>query len=144
MIRTVLDCTMQGILTLQLSLQPIVCSSLTVFFVVRYDSREKSFVDSLRLPYNSKIQPLFNELDDNYLVFTIGLESLIISKIDTTKINFIKFISLGGFFGLIYGYFIDYLGLNGWTTSLLLTFQNERLFIYFLPGRPGRLYPAFL
>gem|GEM_PF-1316972 len=55
---------------------------MTVFFVVRYDSREKSFVDTLRLPYNSKIQPLFKELDDNYLVLTIGLESLIISKID--------------------------------------------------------------
>jgi hypothetical protein len=39
-------------------------------------------VDTLRLPYNSNIQPLFKELDDNYLVLTIGLESLIISKID--------------------------------------------------------------
>jgi len=66
------------------------------------------------------------------VLFLFNMIYLIISKIDTTKINFIKFISLGGFLGLIYGYFIDYLGLNGWTTSLLLTFQNERLFIYFL------------
>ena len=53
------------------------------FFVVKYENG--TFTDTLRLPYNSKIKPKFKELDNNYLIFTIGLEQTIISKDDLNK-----------------------------------------------------------
>ena len=51
------------------------------------------------------------------------------AKLDTSKINLKKSIWITLGLGLIFSFCMDYFGLHGWTKTLLLDFQNERIFI---------------
>ena len=59
---------------------------------------------------------------------------LVLVKIGTFKIK----ISIAQIFycflvlAVFYGFFLEYFGLQGWTKTVLIDFQNERLLIYFL------------
>ena len=66
------------------------------------------------------------------VLFLFNIIYLIFSKIDTTKIKLGKYILLAFSLGLIFSFFMDYFSLHGWTKSIIIDFQNERIFIYFL------------
>ena len=66
------------------------------------------------------------------VLFLFNIVYLIFSKIDTKKIKLGKSIFSALILGLIFSFLMDYFNLHGWTKSIILDFQNERLFIYFL------------
>jgi len=71
------------------------------------------------------------------VLFLFNIIYLIFSKIDTTKIKLGKYILLTIILGLIFSFFMDYFSLHGWTKSIILDFQNERILIYFLTFLTG-------
>jgi len=66
------------------------------------------------------------------ILFLFNIIYLAFSRIDTSKIKLSNFIFTTIILGLIFSFFMDYFNLHGWTKSILLDFQNERIFIYFL------------
>jgi len=66
------------------------------------------------------------------VLFLFNIIYLIFSKIDTSKIELRKFLFYVLISGLIYLLVVHYFNLKIWTVSAILTFQNKRIFIFFL------------
>ncbi|ARV05276.1 hypothetical protein BTO04_00575 [Polaribacter sp. SA4-10] len=66
------------------------------------------------------------------VLFLFNIIYLIFSKIDTSKIELSKFLFFVLILGMIYLLVVRYFNLSTWTTSAILTFQNKRIFIFFL------------
>ena len=67
-------------------------------------------------------------------LFLFCILYLLLSKIniDTSKITIKKTIWIVFIISLIYSFFMDFFGLRGWTKTILLDFQNERILIYLM------------
>jgi len=66
------------------------------------------------------------------VLFLFNIIYLIYSKIDTSKIKLNKFLFFALISGLIYLLVVRYFNIKIWTVSAILTFQNKRIFIFFL------------
>jgi peptidoglycan/LPS O-acetylase OafA/YrhL len=68
------------------------------------------------------------------ILFLFDILYLLVSRthIDTSKITLKKAIPLVFLSSFAYSVAIDLAGLQGWTKTILLDFQNDRLFIYFM------------
>ena len=62
-------------------------------------------------------------------ILYVGLSSL---RLNLTQIRLTRAIGIGFLLSFLYGVCMDVFGLNGWTKTVLIDFQNERLFIYFM------------
>jgi len=68
------------------------------------------------------------------VLFLFDLLYLLISTVNIKlpNIDLKIVVSLVFILGVFYSYFMDIFGLQGWTKTMLLDFQNERLLIYFM------------
>lgn len=76
--------------------------------------------------------PVLFLFDVLYLVFSK-------IKINTSKMSVKKAIGMVFLFGFIYLFLMDIFGAQGWTKTLLIDFQNERVVIYFMIFLVGSL-----
>ncbi len=66
------------------------------------------------------------------VLFLFDILYLFFSKINTSKINLKKSIWVVFLVSFIYSFIMDFFGLHGWTKTILIDFQNERLLTYFM------------
>jgi fucose 4-O-acetylase-like acetyltransferase len=68
------------------------------------------------------------------VLFLFDLLYMFLSKLNIKLPNINLKTAVGSVFvlGVVYSFLIDILGFQGWTKTIILDFQNERLFIYFM------------
>ena len=66
------------------------------------------------------------------VLFLFNILYLFFSKVNTSKITLKRTIWTVFFISFSYSFIIDYFSLHGWTKTILIDFQNERLLTYFV------------
>jgi fucose 4-O-acetylase-like acetyltransferase len=68
------------------------------------------------------------------VLFLFDILYLLFSKVNTERLNISLSKAVGAIFliGFMYSFSMAFAGLQGWTKTILIDFQNERLLIYFL------------
>ena len=66
------------------------------------------------------------------VLFLFNILYLFFSRLNTSNITLKKTIWAVFLISFIYSFIMDYFGLHGWTKTLLIDFQNERLLTYFV------------
>ena len=73
------------------------------------------------------------------VLFTFNVLYLLIHRLGSSKAGFIKSVMIAFLAGLAYSFLMDYYEWQGWTKSVLIDFQNERVFIYLLVFLTGAI-----
>ncbi|MFC1760080.1 acyltransferase family protein [Candidatus Neomarinimicrobiota bacterium] len=66
------------------------------------------------------------------VLFLFDMIYLLFDKINTSKISVKQSIWITLIVVFVYSFSMDYFGLHGWTKTILIDFQNERLLVYFM------------
>lgn len=66
------------------------------------------------------------------VLFLFDMIYLLFDKINTSKISIKQSIWVALIVVFVYSFSMDYFGLHGWTKTILIDFQNERLLVYFM------------
>ena len=66
------------------------------------------------------------------VLFVFDILYLLFSRVNTSKITLKSALWAVFLMSVLYSFCMDFFNLHGWTKTVLIDFQNERLFIYFL------------